>query len=112
MAKTDQNFEMYQGDSKELHVEVTDENGNIIDLTGATVTWKMYKDFSSSAIVKNISNGISIPTPTNGVFIVTLEPVDTETFVGGYFHEAQVRDIRGMVTTVMTGNIKVKRKHA
>lgn len=112
MAKTDQDFEMFQGDDKELHVLVTDEDGMPVDLTGATVTWKMYRSFKDEATVKDITSGISIPSPLNGIFIVTLLPSDTENIFGGFFHEAQVKDIRGMVTTVMTGHIRIKQKHS
>jgi hypothetical protein len=39
MTSEDQNFTMYEGESKVLTVTVRDDGGTLIDLTASTIEW-------------------------------------------------------------------------
>lgn len=50
--------------------------------------------------------GVSITDAANGKFTVTLAPADTKTLaVGTYYHEAEVTDSLGNVSTVTVGKV-------
>jgi hypothetical protein len=114
MAMIDQDFEMYQGDTKQLIVSVVDGDGVAVDLTGAIITWKLYKSIAGDVpdVVKTLGEGANVTDALNGEFIVELAEADTLNMVGQYYHEAQVQDIRGYKTTVMTGKVVINKKHA
>jgi hypothetical protein len=102
-----QNFEMFQGDTKNIVVTVTGT-----DLTGASIKWAMKRSVSSTVVdvSKSIGNGISITSasPTSSVFEIKLDPADTINLKGDYYHEAEVKDAQNNVSTVMTGRISIQ----
>jgi hypothetical protein len=96
MTAINQNFTMYQGDTKNLIVPVE----GVTDLTGSTLQWGLRKRESSTTndIFKN--NEITI----NGNEItIPLKPPDTETLLGTYWHECELTDQQGNVSTLFTG---------
>ena len=110
MAKT-LNFTMHSGDSKNIIVTVKDENDAVVDITGATVDWQMARSQNSATpdLVKSTTggNGITLTDPVNGVFTVALDATDSDDFIGAYYHEAQVTDAGGKISTVIIGTITV-----
>ena len=104
-----QNFEIFQGDTKQITISVTDEDGAILPLTGYDAIWVVYKQTSKELIIsKVLASGISIPTPSNGEIIIDLLPEDTETVIPGtYLHECEISTSPIDVSTVSTGTIKV-----
>ena len=103
-----QNFEIFQGDTKQITISVTDEDGAILPLTGYDAIWVVYKQTSKELIIsKTLGSGILIPTPTDGQIVIDLIPADTETInPGSYLHECEI--VSGTeVSTVTTGIIKV-----
>lgn len=105
MTQKNQDFEMYAGDTKKINVTAT-ENGSPMDLTGATIKWGIVKN-SVKVVSKDLTNGISITNPLGGNFTITLNPADTSTINGNYYHEAEVTDSVGNISTIMTGVIKI-----
>jgi hypothetical protein len=99
---------MYDGDTKVLVVTVTND-GSPVDLTGATVRWiargKTMIEKSSQ------DNTINISKPLDGEFMVVINPEDTMGYHGKYYHEAEVTNINGDVSTVLTGYITVKQSY-
>jgi len=100
MTTINQNVEMYSGDSKTLNVTVT-LTGTLV---GSTIKWSAGMDYVP-AVTKTTTAGISITGATT--FTVALLPEDTENLEGTYLHEAQVTDLSGNVSTVMTGKLKI-----
>ena len=110
MTAVNQNFEMYAGDSKNIVVSVTDGSARPLDLTGASVKWilKPTQPTSENLIEK------STPEIVLDVYTATIKllPVDTENLAGNYYHEAELTDQIGNVSTIMVGTVKINRSFA
>ncbi|HMN10729.1 MAG TPA: BppU family phage baseplate upper protein [Bellilinea sp.] len=108
MTSENQNFEMYSGDTHHLDITVKNSNGMPVDLTGASITWALYDQAGTIQVTKTSESGISLTDPANGVFRVTLSPIDTDTLAGKYRHEAEITDVLGQVGTVTRGTATIK----
>lgn len=110
--KTD--FTMYQGDSKVLSVTVADEDGAAVAVDGMTIRWQaspvITGGFETTATLMKDNDALGgITTVTEeGVFEVELDPDDTEDLSGLYYHEAELTDGAGNVSTVLTGRMTIK----
>jgi hypothetical protein len=107
MTAKNQNFEMVAGDS---HIIVVPVN---FDLAGAlAIKWAVKKSVSSTErpIYKELSSGITVTQTgeTASEFQITLNPSDTATLKGDYYHEAEVTDAQNNVSTVMIGRISIQ----
>lgn len=104
MTVKNQNFEMVAGDTKNIVITVA-----IADITGASVKWALKKSVfsASNAVYKDTATGgVSITDAAAGKFTVALAPSDTVTLKpGDYYHEAEVTDAAGNVSTVTTGKV-------
>lgn len=109
MPAEDQNIAMVQGDNKVLSITVTDAAGAAVDLTDATIRWHMSKSVNKrpAALEKATGSGITITDAANGVFTVTLDSADTESLRGLFYHEVEVIDGSGNVSTVTKGKITI-----
>lgn len=114
MAQTGQNVPMYAGESKyidDVAVDMnTDGTTSATNLSGATIKWVMKPNVYATAILSkdNASlGGVSITDAPNGKFSVQLNPNDTKTLNGSYYHEAKVTDSTGNVSVVSTGTITI-----
>lgn len=119
MTAENQNFSMKSGDSRTITVTVDD--GAIppvaVDISGFDVWWEMSPLSSSGAFSGTptlqkdslLAGGVAITDGPNGVFQVTLAPTDTDPLSGDFYHEAQVKDGSGNISTVLTGKITIGR---
>lgn len=117
MTVENQDFVIYAGDTKNLYIEISDEdNGGLMDLTGTSINWVLYNPNTDEILVtKTTTSGITVPPPaTAGVCVIALLPADTETIepADWYKHEAEVTDALGEVVTVTTGFVEIKRSRA
>lgn len=103
-------FTLYAGDDKLLTVTVTDGEGEPVDLTGAQkIRWQLGKGPGKTPIVeKALGQGIEVTDGPGGIFTVTLDSADTEALKGSYYHEAEVIDEDGNVSTVLTGTVTIE----
>lgn len=109
MTKKNQNFEMYAGDTKDIVITVTNANGAVVNLSGASVRWALKKNVSASQnAYKTTSSGVTLTSPSAGVFTVRLSAGDTQGLQGRYYHEAEVTDVLGNVSTVTTGYVTIE----
>lgn len=101
---------MFSGDTKTIEVTVRDELAVVVDLTGASIQWKLAKSPASQStkISKSTTSGITITDATNGVFQVSLDAADTANLSGTYYHEAEVLDASSNKTTVMSGYVDLR----
>ncbi|MFQ8550182.1 hypothetical protein [Acinetobacter baumannii] len=103
MTAENQNFEMYQGDTKNIRFLIEDES---LDLTGTTVKWVMTPFRKSEALLtKSTTDGISV---VEGKVIVKLNASDSVGLLGMYEHEVEITDQLGNVSTVLRGKITIK----
>lgn len=103
-------FTMTAGDSKVLEVTVTDAAGAAVDLTGVQgIRWHMARSVNDrpATVEKSLGSGIAVTDAVNGVFTVTLDSADTEDERGDFYHEAEVIDENGNVSTVLTGAVTI-----
>lgn len=109
-----QNFEMFQGDNKELVITVYKQDGvSIQDLTGYNAVWCAHNQTPENpVIIKTTSpgEGITIPDPSSGQLVIELANVDTNTLTPKtYGHQCEVEDALGNHATVTTGYMKLSR---
>lgn len=110
MTEINQDFVLYQGDTKILRVEVFDTEGNPKNIAGASILWGMYV-FTQPQIVltKSTSGGITITDAINGIFEVQIDSADSLDLEPDFYgHEAEVTDIAGNVSTIFTGTVEVR----
>jgi len=109
-----QNFEIYAGDTNNILITVTNlETGEVKDLTGSDIEWVLYDpNLDETLITKIVGSGITILP--SGIMLIELDPEDTLDILPAnwYVHEAEVTDTGGVISTVTTGYVKVKRSKA
>lgn len=102
MAMEGQNFSMYAGDTKYIRFPV---NG-LTDLTGASVKWGMRSDkqATTSSLIKTTDDDISI---VDNEVQILLRPEDTQGLKGTHYHECELTDVVGNVSTVLVGTVTI-----
>lgn len=106
-----QDFKMYAGDTKDIVVTVKTASGAVVDLSSASVKWalKRHTHGPHDVFKKTGGGGITITDVLGGVFTVRLNSIDTKDLhQGRYYHEAEVTDMQGNVSTVMTGTVTLE----
>jgi hypothetical protein len=108
------NLQHKAGDDLVLGFTVTDENGNVADITGAICRFEVARTVVAEPV---LSTETSPPTaeaevtnPTGGAFEVRAEGSATDDFVGSYVWEAEVEDLSGGKSTVAQGLITFDRQ--
>jgi hypothetical protein len=112
MTITGQNFDVYQGDNKELIVTVYDENGSILNLAGYNAVWCIHSLTPEHTYVvlktTGIVGGITIPSPASGQIVISLDSEDTESLTPkAYGHQGEIEDSSGNHATIITGLVKI-----
>jgi hypothetical protein len=108
MTATGQNFEMFQGDTKDIEIPVTDENGAALPLDPFTeIVWVVYKQTTKEEVLrKELGAGITVPSAS--LIKISLLPVDTELLTPTtYNHECEISDGGTVVSTITTGTLKI-----
>lgn len=105
MTQANQNLTLYQQETRNILCEFRDENGALVDLGSATITWVARSTTgTANALSKTVGAGISV-TGT-GTFTITLSQADTASLSGTYYHECVV-EIGADRDTIFTGTINV-----
>jgi hypothetical protein len=92
------------GDSKYLVVSVD----GISDLTGCTFKWGLHPRNGENILEKTSTSGISI---VDGKVQIKVDPLDTELLSGTYYHECEMTDTLGNVSTIFTGLVSVSKSN-
>lgn len=109
MAADHQDAEFYAGDAAELAIELTDEEGAALDLSGASLSWTLARSpfAESSVLSKTSGDGIAVEGSTA---TVSLTGAETAGLLGDYWHQLVVTDAQGNPSTVATGIITVRKR--
>ena len=101
------NVEMFSGDSVLLNVTIRLKSGNLADLTGAALSYKVAQTPKSEVVVsKSVGEGISVSGL--GEIQIQLDPADTSDLPGDdYYHELRSVSPAGAVTTLMFGTLTI-----
>jgi hypothetical protein len=115
MTLRDQDIEdLWSGDTLILRCAVKDADGEPVNQEGGTAVYEISKKAGTTALVTKSSADDEIELisidGTNDGWEWTLEPEDTEPLKGlgtgrGYYHELEVTDADGNVSTVFVGTI-------
>lgn len=111
MTITGQNFEVYQGDNKQVIISATDDEGNVLDLTGYDIVWIAYGLTNFEVVITKSSSvvgEIEVPTPANGEIHINLESTDTENLAPKtYGHQCEIKDAFDRHSTITTGHVSI-----
>ena len=94
---------------------VKDENGDIVDINGATINWKMrqYGEFYTTAVVSKstaVSSEVLITNASTGTFKVFINANDTAGLAGKFVHQPIITDFAGKTFIPAQGIIVIDKK--
>jgi|SRR5690554_4197075 len=102
------NITIYQGESKSLVYELTDDVGNPVDLTFIDAEWRLTgRTDETPLIIKTLGAGITYTDAALGLLTVELTPEDTELAPGLYRRELRLSSGSTQRHTADTGTIKI-----
>jgi hypothetical protein len=120
MPAISQDVTHYAGDTLTITIgPVVDENGAPVDLNGASARWWMGKSVSATGADVYLKKAIGAGLVINRIetdsweLVVSILPADTDQVASGikagtYYHEAEVVDADGNVSTVTIGKYVLK----
>ncbi len=115
MAVEHQDFELRQGEKKDLLITVRDSSGALLDLTGGTIKWCLAtSNFGKTLLMKTVGSGITLSNQTTnkGELTVQLDPADTSALeVRSYLHQLEVT-LASVPELVTEGAVNLKRNIA
>lgn len=110
----------YAGDTATITIPVLNASGAPVDLSGgATARWWMGKNVSATGtdvyLKKGIGTGLTIGRVETDTWelVITINPADTDLIAshikaGTYYHECEVVDADGNISTVTIGKFTLK----
>src|SRR5882757_8710725 len=109
MTITNQDIDIYRGDSALVEISLTDANGDPFALTaGGTIKYRIANTSHASEdetlIRKELGKGVDL---FEGVASIYLISEDTDLMPQSYYHELKIYD-QGDVATAMTGNFLIR----
>lgn len=113
MTAVGQDFTMRQGDSRLVNITVVDEYASPLDISSVQVNWIMYKRNPDNPVLqKTTTSGVVLTAPTSGILTIHLAPADTLNLLGRFYHECEITDISGNVSTVTEGSVTIFKSKA
>lgn len=108
MAAANQDFTIWAGNDVVLRIDVEMAEDQV--LLGADIRWWMAPTKFSSLINvrKSLGEGIELAEDSQTAFEVTLDAADTDGLHGCYYHEAEVIETNGKVSTVTVGTVTIR----
>ena len=110
---TQNDVTLHSGDTLILEVTVNDPTGSPVDLSSTTFAWALSKKSASAVaprgaalMTKALASGITLVDAATGRVDIALDPADTESLAGTYYHELQMTDT-GVVSTVLFGSVTI-----
>jgi len=101
-----------RGDDTSFDLTFTDKDGNVIDITGATVFFTVKEnvdDDDDDAIIsveKSTHDGVD-DDPENGLTVIYLTDSETDVEIGSYFYDVQLKESDGTISSSGSGILKV-----
>ena len=106
--KSDLLQDFFRGDDIQLTLNVTDPDGVVVDITGATIVFTLKADPEldpdSSALIQQTA---ALTDPTNGVALIMVPNGDTDITPGNYHYDFELLDSAGKVTTLIASTVNV-----
>lgn len=98
------NITIDQGTSFATSIDVTDEEGNLVDLTGFTGAAQMRKHYTSSTYY---SFAVSISAGTGEVTLSMSANATNNVAAGRYVYDCELTDANGIVSRLVEGIVTV-----
>jgi hypothetical protein len=98
------NITVDQGTSFSTSIDVTDEDGNIVNLTGFTGAAQMRKHYTSTA---QTAFTVSITAATGAVTLAMTANVTNNVAPGRYVYDCELTDTTGTVSRLVEGIVTV-----
>ena len=99
-------FPWPRGDSLPLNFEFRDTDGVIVDITGWTIFFTLKKNRSDTDVEAVISKTITnLTNPTNGETTVVISAEETNSLLGNYSYDCQLKTVDGLIYTIISGTI-------
>lgn len=103
-------FPFHIGENWKLVITARDGDGDVIDLTGATIQFRVASS-SASLITATNGSGVTVSSPeTSGVFTVDITPTmqtNASISIGDYRYECRITTAASLKTVQLRGNISV-----
>ena len=113
MTRTAQDVEMWEGTYTEIAFTVVDSDEVAVNLTGATLTWRMCSGGPSGEVIltkSSPSSGVSIVSAAAGTGKITLAESDTvDRGRRSYYHELVIEDSGGHSEVGFIGTVKINK---
>ena len=89
-----------KGDTFNLDIQILNDAGEAIDLTGATVFFTVKRNLQDTDSLALISKTItSHSNPTNGETSITFTSTDVE-YIGEFYDDVKIKDVSNKITSV------------
>ena len=99
-------IELKAGDSYDIVLTVTEEDGSPTPLNEVDVFWFMTVAWHRlPTLEKTLGQGVQAE---DGEITITVDPADTAALRGDYWHQCRVRDAIGQEYTVASGKLSIK----
>lgn len=113
MSARSQDLVVFKKNDITISVTVTDQDGNVVDITGGTVTLTVkenYGDADPGALQIIVLSG-ALTDPANGQTNIVIADTDTTSVdVGNYLYDIQLNTAGGDIYTLVLGNFLLKDK--
>jgi hypothetical protein len=91
-----------KGDTFDLSVSFTNENGVPIDITGATVFFTVKRNLEDTDAQALINKTVTSHTaPTQGTTSVTFNASDVD-YVGEFFYDFKIKDLSNKIVSIFS----------
>jgi hypothetical protein len=98
------NIVIDQGTTFQTSINVTDDNDDVVDLTGYTAVAQMRKHYTSS----NATSFTASISPSIGIVTLSMNASTTNTITAGrYVYDCELTDANGAVTRLVQGIVTV-----
>jgi hypothetical protein len=112
MTKLAQDIEIWEGTYAEVPFSVVDSAAAAVNITGATLTWRMCADgpTGETLLEKTSSSGITVVSASAGTAKIVLAETDTPSYGGdSYYHELVIEDSGGHSEVAWIGTITINK---
>jgi hypothetical protein len=102
------NIEIIQGDDTTIRFTITDQDGDVVDLSTADLVFSVINDFDSTSksITATTASGLHTE-PASGLSYVFLSHDVTNVDPGNYYWDIELRYGNGMINSVKHGKLTV-----
>jgi hypothetical protein len=109
---TKRDLEFTFGEHWNVDWEVKDGIGATINLTGATIQWRLVSPTGTTAMTRTVADGITVTNATSGLCTLSVTPTHQTTAgiveEGNYAYEFRVTTSGGIVSSNASGALTVR----